>query len=70
VKGPFLTCVQTVNFETWDRYRFWAAHVKGAAALLELRGQDQFTRERGVQLYVLTRSQIVRPAVNVYSLAE
>jgi hypothetical protein len=32
-------------------------------ALLELRGQDQFTRDRGGQLYVLIRSQIVSSAM-------
>lgn len=50
---------QTITFETWDRYRDWATHVQGATALLELRGQEQFTRERGAQLYVQIRSQIV-----------
>ncbi len=50
---------QTIAFETWDRYRDWAIHVQGATALLELRGQEQFTRERGAQLYVQIRSQIV-----------
>jgi hypothetical protein len=61
----FLTCTQTVNFKTWDRYRQWAAHVSAAATLLELRGHEQFTRERGVQLYVLIRSQIVSPKLPV-----
>lgn len=70
LKEPFVTCIQTVNFETWDRYRYWAAHVKGATALLELRGQKQFTRERGGQLYVQIRSQIMSPAIHVHSLAE
>jgi hypothetical protein len=70
LKELFLTYLQTVNFKTWDRYRYWAAHVKGATALLELRGQEQFTRERGGQLYVLIRSQIVSPAIDVHSLVE
>lgn len=54
-----LTLIQTVNFETSDRYDYWAAHVKGATALLALRGQEQFTRKRGGLLYILIRSQIV-----------
>ncbi|KAK7415770.1 hypothetical protein QQX98_005683 [Neonectria punicea] len=50
---------ETVNFDTWDRYGHWDAHVKGATALLELRGKEQFTRRRGGLLYILTRSQIL-----------
>ncbi|KAH7007070.1 hypothetical protein EDB80DRAFT_718179 [Ilyonectria destructans] len=50
---------ETVNFETLDRYDYWAAHVKGATALLALRGQEQFTRKRGGLLYILIRSQII-----------
>ncbi|KAH8680288.1 hypothetical protein BGZ61DRAFT_456511 [Ilyonectria robusta] len=50
---------ETVNFETSDRYDYWAAHVKGATALLALRGQEQFTRKRGGLLYILIRSQII-----------
>ena len=69
-REPFLTCIQTVNFEIWDQYRYWAAHVKAAMALLELRGQEQFTRERGGQLYIQIRSQIVSPAIDIHSLAE
>ena len=51
--------MQTINFDSWDSYYNWAAHVKAATALLELRGREQFTRERGVQLYTQIRSQIV-----------
>jgi len=58
--GSLLTAVQTVNFEDWDRYDYWAAHVKGALTLLELRGCEQFETELGGQLYVQLRSQIVR----------
>ncbi|KPM38717.1 hypothetical protein AK830_g7849 [Neonectria ditissima] len=50
---------ETVNFDTWGRYGHWAAHIKGAAALLGLRGKEQFTRCRGGLLYILTRSQIL-----------
>ncbi|KAF2798423.1 hypothetical protein K505DRAFT_414363 [Melanomma pulvis-pyrius CBS 109.77] len=50
---------ETVNFETWDRYEYWAAHVHGAMVLLELRGKEQFTRQRGGLLFVLIRSQIL-----------
>lgn len=64
-----LTCVQTVNFETWDRYRYWEAHVNAATTLLQLRGQEQFTRERGAHLYIQIRSQIVSPAFDVFFLS-
>jgi hypothetical protein len=50
----FITC------ESWDRYRSWVAHIKGATALLRLRGQKQFTYERGGQLYKQLFSQLVR----------
>ncbi|KAH7127838.1 hypothetical protein B0J13DRAFT_564610 [Dactylonectria estremocensis] len=50
---------ETVNFATSDRYSYWIAHVKGATALLELRGPEQFTRKRGGLLYILIRSQIL-----------
>jgi hypothetical protein len=62
--------MQVVNFETWDRYRHWEAHIKVATALLELRGQEQFTRERGGQLYVQIRSQIVSPTINCPSFTK
>lgn len=48
-----------LNFRTWQRHRCWEAHVNAALALLELRGQDQFQRQRGGQLYIQVRSQIV-----------
>lgn len=54
-----LTHMQTINFESWDSYYNWAAHVKAATALLRLRGREQFTTERGVLLYTQIRSQIV-----------
>ncbi|KAH7176826.1 hypothetical protein EDB81DRAFT_50387 [Dactylonectria macrodidyma] len=50
---------ETVNFATSDRYSYWVAHVKGATALLELRGPKQFTRKLGGLLYILIRSQIL-----------
>jgi len=70
LREPFLTCIQIVNFKTWDRYRYWAAHVRAAMGLLELRGQEQFTRERGGLLYIQIRSQIVSIAIDVHSLIE
>ena len=70
LKARILTCIQTINFETWDRYHYWTAHVEAATTLLELRGQEQFTRERGGQLYVQIRSQIVSPTIDIHSLAE
>lgn len=51
--------VQTLNFRNSDQYRSWETHIKGALTLLELRGQEQFSRERGGQLYTQIRSQIV-----------
>ncbi|CAP59717.1 uncharacterized protein PODANS_1_360, partial [Podospora anserina S mat+] len=51
---------EMINFDTWDRYHSWTTHIQGATALLDLRGQEQFTRERGGQLYVQIRPQIVR----------
>ncbi|KAL1874022.1 hypothetical protein VTK73DRAFT_576 [Phialemonium thermophilum] len=50
---------EVVNFETWDRYHRWQAHLHGALALLELRGMEQFSRHLGVQLYVQIRSQVI-----------
>lgn len=45
--------------EDWDRHRSWTAHVAGATTLLQLRGLSQFNYERGAQLYMQLRSQIV-----------
>lgn len=51
--------IQTLNFKTWERYRYWSAHINAGLTLLELRGPDQFQRRRGVQLYMQIRSQVV-----------
>jgi hypothetical protein len=50
---------ETINFSTWQRYSSWAAHVRGAMTLLELRGKDQFAQKLGGLLFVLIRSQIL-----------
>ncbi|KAK3937231.1 hypothetical protein QBC46DRAFT_461014 [Diplogelasinospora grovesii] len=51
---------ETATFESWDRYRrHWTAHVQAATSLLELRGPAQFASERGGQLYLVARSQIL-----------
>ncbi|KAF2260281.1 hypothetical protein CC78DRAFT_28884 [Lojkania enalia] len=50
---------ETIHFEVSDRYEYWAAHVKGAMTLLQLRGREQFATERGGQLYLLIRPQIL-----------
>ncbi|KAK4202942.1 hypothetical protein QBC40DRAFT_319686 [Triangularia verruculosa] len=50
---------EMINFDTWDRYHNWTTHIQGATALLDLRGREQFTRERGGQLYVQIRPQIL-----------
>ncbi|KAF2191228.1 hypothetical protein K469DRAFT_720220 [Zopfia rhizophila CBS 207.26] len=54
---------ETIAVESWDQFRSWTAHIKGATALLQLRGQEQFSRERGVQLYVQLRGQIMYACV-------
>jgi hypothetical protein len=51
--------MQLITCETWDQYRSWLAHIKGATALLQLRGQEQLTYERGGQLHTQLRSQLV-----------
>lgn len=48
-----------MTIENWDHYRSWAAHIKGAMALLQLRGQEQFNYERGRQLFKQLRSHIL-----------
>ncbi|KAH8698527.1 hypothetical protein BGW36DRAFT_460428 [Talaromyces proteolyticus] len=50
---------EIINFETWDRFQYWTAHVNAATALLELRGRQQFAQQRGAQLYIQSRSQIL-----------
>lgn len=50
---------ETITFENWSQSRSWSAHVEGAATLLDLRGQGQFHRERGAQLFLLLRSQLL-----------
>ncbi|KAJ9640690.1 hypothetical protein H2204_003319 [Knufia peltigerae] len=54
-----LILFELLNFRTWQRHRYWEAHVNAALTLLELRGQDQFQRQRGGQLYIQVRSQIL-----------
>lgn len=51
--------VKFITFENWDHSPAWAAHIAGAIALLQLRGEEQFNNERGGQLFVQLRSQIV-----------
>ncbi|ORY13038.1 hypothetical protein BCR34DRAFT_562645 [Clohesyomyces aquaticus] len=55
----FLGLFEFVTIENWDHYGSWAAHIEGAAALLQLRGEEQFSYERGGQLYMQLRSQIL-----------
>ncbi len=38
----------------------WEQHIAGAAALLKLRGKQQFQTERGLRLFVSLRNQLVR----------
>ncbi len=37
----------------------WEQHIAGAAALLKLRGKQQFQTERGLGLFVSLRNQLV-----------
>lgn len=53
---------QTVTCDSWGHYRGWETHIKGATALLELRGREQFNSERGGLLFIQLRSQIVSRA--------
>lgn len=50
---------EAMTVESWDQYGRLSAHVKGASALLKLRGQEQFERESGIHLYFAIRLQIV-----------
>jgi hypothetical protein len=45
--------------EDAGHYQSWSAHIDGATALLQLRGQEQFNYERGGQLFSQLRSQVV-----------
>jgi hypothetical protein len=58
-----LAFFETVSFQSWDRYQNWLDHVKAATALLGLRGKAQFSRQRGAQLFVQVRSQILLACV-------
>lgn len=58
-----LAFFETVSFQDWDRYQNWLDHIKAATALLELRGKAQFSRKRGVQLFIQVRSQILLACV-------
>lgn len=57
--------MQFITFENSDQYRSWAAHIEGATALLQLRGQQQFNNERGEQLFIQLRSQLVSAFANI-----
>ncbi|KAK5221307.1 hypothetical protein LTR99_006868 [Exophiala xenobiotica] len=58
-----LMLLEMLNFKTWERYQCWTAHINAGLALLELRGPEQFTRQRGTQLYMQIRSQILLACV-------
>ncbi|KAH8880964.1 hypothetical protein GQ53DRAFT_812943 [Thozetella sp. PMI_491] len=46
-----------ITAESPIKFNHWRAHIDGATALLRLRGKDQFTSERGRQLFFLIRAQ-------------
>ena len=50
----------------------WLEHIHGSAALLDLRGREQFESEQGIRLFVHMRAQIVSLpyAMNMLSPAE
>ncbi|KAH8899899.1 hypothetical protein GQ53DRAFT_835917 [Thozetella sp. PMI_491] len=48
-----------INFENSSQYRSWNAHISGATALLQLRGQGQLDNERGRQFLMMLRSQVL-----------
>ncbi|KKK26308.1 hypothetical protein ARAM_001563 [Aspergillus rambellii] len=50
---------EVVQSNESSRSNYWATHTGGALALLKLRGHEQFTRERGAQLFIQIRSQIL-----------
>ncbi len=54
--------IQFITTEDWQQCRSWAAHIEGAIALLQLRGRQQFSNERGSQLFAVLRAQVVGPA--------
>ncbi|KIW77983.1 hypothetical protein Z517_07816 [Fonsecaea pedrosoi CBS 271.37] len=54
-----LAFFETINCEALDRCPEWVAHIRAGAAVLELRGQDQFSSERGGMLYVQFRSYLL-----------
>lgn len=64
-----LTKIQTVTFDSWEHYHGWETHIQGATALLELRGQEQFSSERGGQLFIQLRTQIVSGVLSLFQLA-
>jgi len=47
-----------MNCDTIGQSASWCIHINGATRLLELRGKDQFNRERGRHLFSQLRSQI------------
>lgn len=48
----------------------WTQHIDGAAALLELRGEDQFQHQFGLRLFIQLRGQIVRVSLMWLARAE
>ena len=62
--------LQIVIFQDWNRYEHWLTHVDSLTHLLDSRGPDQFRRERGGQLFVQMRSQIVSLAPSSFMTFE
>lgn len=58
-----LTSYQTNTCSTPHNLRAWTKHIRGAIAMLQLRGKEQLESLVGRQLFVQWRSQIVSPRI-------
>jgi hypothetical protein len=57
--GLTYVLLKYITLNDWNRSQSWAEHISGAIALLQLRGRQQFTSERGRQLFLLLVNQVV-----------
>ena len=64
-----LSIYETVTGCTQDSIRDWADHVKGAAALLKLRGREQLKTPRGRRMFLqIVSSLMVRRRIYYYNV--
>jgi len=59
MKKPEANTCQTNTCNTPRSMRSWLTHIKGATALLEMRGEEQLDSELGRSLFVQARTQVV-----------